>query len=845
MNKENILETLRQIHDYEKNPDVRRTLVQGSFYLEDSRVVCTPRAYGESRYPYDRDGLVIWAHSDGYIDVCESLFNVFRNAMYNEDTPVCFWGGIPVGEGKYYPVSVTGAARQGAEPDSVKRYVVYDLRSALYLTETSNAVFALRVHIDKSKHMHFTLEGINTSDKETEFYLCSYFEAMLRYLEAEDFFMRMTKYSTRLENGSYILKSRNSNSSFDCLTVNHIVRGNITNRYSSAAKKTFLGLRGGNLTNAKALFDGKYTEEISKVNTTDTPIASDIVHFRIPAFDRAKLQYELIITHSEEEALKAAGYIIEEDKVESDLIAFDESERVRLNRLGIEFGKWQSGKISSNTFNHFIENVKKQVSFCALGKNYAGPHLGIRDVYQQLETALCWKPKAARAKMVSTLNFILSSGRPPRQISFPPNDKTLPNLDLRPFIDQGLWIISTVYTYLCFTDDYSILDEVCSYYNCESTYGPISFCEDKDTVLDHLVRITDFLISNIDQDTRCLHALYGDWNDALDGLGRTKRDGIEFGTGVTVMATLQFYQNLDEMTKIINATGKHREKLATYARIRKGIEHGLKQYAVDVNESGEIRIIHGWGDMNSYKVGSFCDFDGESRISLVAHSFWSICGMAKIMPETRETVINALKSLDSKYGFKTFDKYFKMYSPEVGRISTITPGTYENSCVYVHASTFAVMALFAIGEAELAWEQLEKLAVITHENATLTTFVMPNSYCEAPEYDIDGDSMGDWYTGSGTVFIKALVKFGFGVQPSLDGLKIALPNKMPSKEAKIRIIIKGKHITVIYKNKQNGNRKYTVGGVESQMQYDEIMRTQTVFIPTQDIFDGMKIVIED
>lgn len=181
----------------------------------------------------------------------------------------------------------------------------------------------------------------------------------------------------------------------------------------------------------------------------------------------------------------------------------------------------------------------------------------------------------------------------------------------------------------------------------------------------------------------------------------------------------------------------------------------------------------------------------------------------------------------------------------MGRISTITPGTYENSCVYVHAATFAVMALFAAGEPKMAWDQLEKLAVITHKNATMTTFVMPNSYCEAPEYGIDGESMGDWYTGSGTVYVKALVRYGFGIQPDLGGLKIALPGVMPSKKADMEIIIKNKKIKLKYRNKGLGERTYRIDGEVAEMKYDDLMRTQTVYIPTEQLHDGLIVEIEE
>ena len=37
-------------------------------------------------------------------------------------------------------------------------------------------------------------------------------------------------------------------------------------------------------------------------------------------------------------------------------------------------------------------------------------------------------------------------------------------MDLRPFIDQGVWVISTIVTYLKLNGDFGFLGEVCGYY---------------------------------------------------------------------------------------------------------------------------------------------------------------------------------------------------------------------------------------------------------------------------------------------------------------------------------------------------------------------------------------------
>ena len=71
--------------------------------------------------------------------------------------------------------------------------------------------------------------------------------------------------------------------------------------------------------------------------------------------------------------------------------------------------------------------------------------------------------------------------------------------------------------------------------------------------------------------------MYGDWNDALDGLGDTEDEGEEFGSGVTVMATLQFYQNLREMTEILTKVGGYDSEIAKYKAAAEALEKGLEE----------------------------------------------------------------------------------------------------------------------------------------------------------------------------------------------------------------------------------------------------------------------------
>lgn len=844
--KEKLLKLLEDIHAILKDPAPECRLPQDSYILPSGDILALPREFGDSRFPYDADGLMIWAHTTGYIDACESTFTLFKTAHYNEDAVTVFFAGEKREDGYFDPISITGCDRALFEKEGICRYVVFSLRYAWYITETPDAVYALRLHISDDKRLHFSLCAVNTSDTEKEIYLAAYYEAMLRYIEHEGFFNRMTKYARRHENGSSVLTSFNM--TFDSLTVCRTLEGQPTEIHQTSGKRGVLGFRGRNLTNAEAWKLGRFTEEKDRANTTDLPVHADIMHYSLAPDESVRIEYslnrsthaDLDIAEFDRVEIDALPVIAE---IDADLERMTAAEKSDFERMTVTFDDWHTDAVKAPVLNRFLKYVQKQVSFCALGKNYAGHLLGIRDVFQQLESSMLWQPERSREQMKRTFNYMLSTGRAPRQISFPPSEEVMPELDLRPYIDQGLWIIATVHSYLCWTGDYSILDEECGYYDCKDIFGPISRSADRDSIRDHLIRICDFLCSNIDEKTGCLHALWGDWNDALEGLGHTRREGLTFGDGCTVMASLQFYDNLRQMAEILDKE-KYADKLEKYAKVREGIRDGLLRYAV-VEKDGNKRVIHGWGDMRSYLVGSFEDYDGSDRISLTPNAFWALSGMHKVAPELKDTVVNTLTSLDSPYGLLTFDKSFPRGGWQVGRISTITPGTYENSCAYVHASMFGSMALFASGASREAWRQFEKSIVITHPNATLTTFVMPNSYCRAPEFDIDGDSMGDWYTGSGTVVIKELVRYGFGIQPQIDSLLLCAPAVMPATSASISFVLRGRSLTLRYKNAGEGKRRYLVNGKELESRFDEIMQTFTVTVAYDDLADGDVIEVVD
>lgn len=841
MSFENQIKNLmKQINDFKATAD--NSMPQNTFYLNENQILCCEREHGESRFAYDANGLVVWAKSTGHITAYDSTFFIFRELNNFEDASIAFMGGLMQANGEYFPVSLFECHRQLFENIDIKRYVVYSFRYAYYIADTPDVTFAVRVHASMDKHIHFAFTAINKSDKPQNIYMMSCMDAWLFYRNNGGVYDIMNRFGKCYENGNFLLRSYG-----DSMAVGRTATGSTPDKeYLTACKAEVLGPMGRLMINAATLKTGVFPHQYNAANSVEVPVCADSAHYTLNAGDMVRREYELQYFHTTEDAEAVIDQKPDMEKIDAVLQGDEELALSKFATMQTHFVDF-NGSINANVLNKFVRNIQKQISFCALGKNYFGPMMGVRDVMQQLESSLIWQPEESRKQFVNALNHILEDGRPPRQFSEQESPDYMPEFDLRKFIDQGVWIITTLHTYLSYTDDWAILNEKCGYYiAADDNSRIVARSKIVDTVLDHIIKIMDYLCSNIDQETGCLHSLFGDWNDALDGLGKTTDSDREYGTGVSVMCSLQLYQNCGEICEILTHVGGHDNKILEYKAFAETLKCGLTKYAIDVNENGERRVMHGWGDKRSYKIGSWCDPDGLARYSSTANSFWAISGMVKNDPTTKEVVMNAFRGLDSKFGIMTFDKAFPLDMRKyVGRIANITAGTYENAGTYVHATMFAVAALFLMGESKEAWRQFELGTVLSHKDCTKSPFAMPNSYFRNEEYCIDGQSFADWYTGSGTVFIKNLVKFGFGVCPTTQGLVIQTAATMPTTNAAIDIIVKGHPITVKYQNSGNGSRKFVLNGKERSGEFDSMMNIPKLFIPTAEITDNMVIEVID
>ncbi len=808
------------------------------FFMKNGDVLCLNRQKGESRFPYARDGYILWAHSTGHIHVKSGIFNVFKPVYDSNEINVEFFAGIQNEQGNYFPVSLLGGAKQANEPFHVKRYLVYTLSAAYYITETDIADFVLRASMSEKQELQFSFGCINKTSAPLSLYLLSYFNPFLKDGEADNMWTYRTRKCKSSGDGKFIAYRTGSK---PALGIKRSIAGlNVFSDDSTTIRAGVLGSERGYLTSSDALITGAFYKDVL---LSGGAIASEMIKFTLESDGR--IDFVLPLDMFGDKINELLQQPVVPETIDEEIVKNERSERDKFNRLDIRF-KDCTGGAGDFILNNFVKKIQKQVDNCATGKYYVDDLMGIRDVYQQLEQALIWNAGQARRQMLSALGFIMINGRAPRQYSLPLCENDSPKMDWREFIDQGNWIISCFYSYLAWTGDYGILNENVGY---SEVVGGKTFCRNdiRDSALQHLIRITEYLIGNLDTEdkTYCLKILFGDWNDSVNGLGHTDDPGKSFGTGVSVMASLHLYQNLFEMSDILKKIGGYDDAVRRYSEIRRVLKNGILKNAVVTSESGERKIVHGWGDHGSYKIGSFCDSDGVSRISFAPYAFWATSGLIEDTPEFKPLIVQNIRALRSKYGILTLSPAFTPDTPGVGKIATIPKGTAENECVYIHAAMFSVLALFRLGQAETAWEEFYKLLPIANKQMTKTPFVMSNSYLDNPEIGYFGQSPIDWYTGSGTVCLKNIIRGLIGIVPNLDGIVLRTAKQLPCRQLFADCTIKGREIHFEYENANAGKRKIYFNRKELTLKYDALAETETAFIPEDMLADRNFIKVAD
>ncbi len=386
--------------------------------------------------------------------------------------------------------------------------------------------------------------------------------------------------------------------------------------------------------------------------------------------------------------------------------------------------------------NFFHPWLKRQLS---LGTQWARVrHNGFRDQVQDIWALAIINPKEAENQLHRVLSYQYSSGYAPRTwINGKIQDKD--------FSDNHVWIAYTVYQLVMETGDLSLLEKSVPFNDGS-----------KASLYEHVKRAIDFYWKD-----RALFGLLkmrsGDWNDCLQYVGPK-------GKGVSIWLSMAWYLANRQFAELAKLSNKPDDAAMADARGQQ-----MKKI-VNINGWDGEWYLRAYND-NGKTLGSRKNTEG--KLFLLPQAWAVISGIAD-----GDKGLRALKACD-KYleidlGTTKIWKPYTHWDPEIGESSVKTPGTHENGGVYLHASTFKLMADCMLKRNDRVAMAIHKILPFDNKywKKNCEPYVFCNSYFAIKDSYRYGTSGQSWGTGAAGWFYVVMMNYVFGIRPEADGLRI-------------------------------------------------------------------------
>jgi cellobiose phosphorylase len=411
---------------------------------------------------------------------------------------------------------------------------------------------------------------------------------------------------------------------------------------------------------------------------------------------------------------------------------------------------------------------------------------GIRDQFQDILGMVIAQPQRVRARLLNALRFQFKNGSTLHNFF-----KMTDSGEKTNHSDTPLWIPFGLVEYLNETADFSILDEVVTYYD-----------EGSGTVYEHLVKALDFAISATTE--RGLPKIMnGDWNDTLDHIG-------PLGKGETVWGGFFLGYMLKKTYELLD----HRKDTETRKRWETFYVK-LEKVLNEVCWDGEW-YLRAFRD-NGESVGSKKYKQG--KIFINAQTWSVISGLA---PKERAdmALASTKKYLGTPYGIQIVWPSYTEVEDTIGLISRCVPGKKENGAVFNHASSWFILASIINGDAESAFDIYTKMLPLNSSENIDRYETEPYVFAEyltSPDHETENQASHSWLTGTAVWMYRIALDYILGFRTSLNGITIA-PN-IPArwKSFKAERTFRGKRFLLTVSNPDGANssiRSMKVNGTE-------------------------------
>ncbi len=501
------------------------------------------------------------------------------------------------------------------------------------------------------------------------------------------------------------------------------------------------------------------------------------------------------ISSSRDEARGVASGILDSKAVEEEFCKAQEYYYRKYDSLSV--------RTPDEKINHIMNNwVKKQADFCIVGKK------GVRDNLQIAAALLDYRQDKAKEEILECLRHQFQDGH--GVLTWYPYDDTR-------YSDQPFWIIWAVCRLIKETGDFTLLKERISWQDGGEA-----------TVLEHVKAAVNRLIA--DKGRNGLVRIYfADWNDALNITTDPEAE--------SVMLSCQFCLALKELGRMMEKYGD-KEYAATLIMEYETLKSSINEKAWD----------DGWYMRALSSVENIGSKDSTgSKIYLNAQT-WAVLGDVAD-EEKLPLVLKAVDSMEHDFGFPLNMPPYPTYSPNVGRMSGMLPGLFENGGVYCHATGFKILMDCKTGRGSKALETLKRIMPDSDKNPSMQSgaepYVFTNCYSTHPGYY--GKSYQSWTTGTSAWCLMGLYEGIMGVKADYAGLRIEPCFPAGWKEAEMTRHFRGADYHVVIKrdhDSQNSAENQSHGETGNEVAKIIVDGTRIIGTVLPDFRDGRKHEVE-
>lgn len=366
-------------------------------------------------------------------------------------------------------------------------------------------------------------------------------------------------------------------------------------------------------------------------------------------------------------------------------------------------------------------------------------HNGYRDMLNDTECLATFNPEMAWDKLKRILAWQYSTGYAPRNIK----DGTINKLN---FADCAVWMSATVHTLINELGDVKLLLEEVPFNDGTSA-----------SVFEHVRRAMQYLY-DFHGENGLIKIWGGDWHDGLNWAG------LE-GKGTSVLLSILWYRannlfaELADMLGESAIAGRHRA-------MSEAMRINIEEYGWD--GSYYIEAINDDGKKIGSKESPYL------KMWLVPNVWAVIAGVAP-----KEKLLGIMAEIDEKlecpYGtLNAVPAWRGETDTKWGNLTRQPAGTLLNSCVYMHPMTWKLMAEATLKRADALGRSLKKMLPWDHTYGETQgePYILYNFYASDDAGYRAGIPGQSWRTATQHCLVRAMIRYIYGIVPTLDGIRL-------------------------------------------------------------------------